>query len=121
MVTIGKPFGNGHPVSALITTEEIAVAMEKTGVAYFNTFGGNPVSMVTALSVMEVIEKENLQNNAEDVGNYCKTLLDEQKTKHDIIGDVRGCGLFIGIDLVEDRITKIPATEKASQICLRLR
>lgn len=121
IVSIGKPFGNGHPVSVVVTTEDIAVAMESTGVAYFNTFGGNPVSMSIALSVMEVIERENLQENAEVVGEYCQSLLREQKLKHKLIGDVRGCGLFIGIDLVRDPVTKEPATEAAKALCLKLR
>lgn len=121
IVSIGKPFGNGHPVSVVVTTQEIAEAFESTGVAYFNTFGGNPVSMAIALSVMEVIESEKLQENAEVVGQYCKELLEKQKQKHELIGDIRGCGLFIGIDLVKDRATKEPATEMAQSVCMRLR
>lgn len=121
IVSIGKPFGNGHPVSVVVTTEEIAHAFESTGVAYFNTFGGNPVSMAIAMSVMEVIEEEHLQDNAEEVGSFCKSLLEEQKSKHPLIGDVRGCGLFIGIDIVNDRETKEPGTECARVVCGRLR
>jgi len=121
IIAIGKPFGNGHPVSVVVTTQEIAEAFEKTGVAYFNTFGGNPVSMAIALSVMEVIEDEKLQDNAETVGEFCKELLNKQKDKHPLIGDIRGCGLFVGIDLVLDRDTKEPATELARQVCMNLR
>lgn len=121
IVTIGKPFGNGHPVSCVITTKEIAQAFEDTKVAYFNTFGGNPVSMAIATSVMEVIENENLQENAEIVGKYVVDELLKQKEKHDLIGDIRGVGLFVGIELVSDRTSRDPATEKAKQIADGLR
>jgi len=121
VVTIGKPFGNGHPVSVVVTTEEIAQAWEDRKVPYFNTFGGNPVSMAIALSVLEVVEEEKLQENAEEVGNHCLQRLNVLKDKHQIIGDVRGFGLFIGIELSEDRVTKVPATEKANTVVYSLR
>ncbi len=115
IVTIGKPLGNGHPVAAVITTPEIAFAFNN-GMEYFNTFGGNPVSCAIGLAVLDVIEQEGLQQNALDVGNY---LMDELKTlqqDHQLIGDVRGLGLFIGVELVLDRQTLEPATKEANFI-----
>jgi len=121
IVTIGKPFGNGHPVSCVITTDEVAKAFADTKVAYFNTFGGNPVSMAIALSVMTVIEDENLQENAEVVGNYILEELKKIKETNSLIGDVRGVGLFVGIEFVKDRETKEPATDIAKLVSNRLR
>ncbi|NXL89889.1 AT2L2 lyase, partial [Alectura lathami] len=101
IVTMGKPIGNGHPIACVATTKEIAEAFAATGVEYFNTFGGNPVSCAIGLAVLDVIEKEQLQAHATEVGNFLMELLKEQKSKHPIIGDVRGSGLFIGVDLIK--------------------
>ncbi len=109
IVVIGKPIGNGHPLAAVIVTEEIANSFNN-GIEYFNTYGGNPVSMATGLAVLEVIEKEQLQENALAVGDYLLNGCKELMKKHKLIGDVRGAGLFIGVELVKDRITKEPAT-----------
>ncbi|XP_052545926.1 5-phosphohydroxy-L-lysine phospho-lyase isoform X2 [Tympanuchus pallidicinctus] len=89
IVTMGKPIGNGHPIACVATTKEIAEAFAATGVEYFNTFGGNPVSCAIGLAVLDVIEKEQLQVHATEVGNFLMKLLVEQKIKHPIIGDVR--------------------------------
>jgi len=110
MVVMGKPIGNGHPLAAVIVTDEIANSFNN-GIEYFNTYGGNPVSMATGLAVLEVIEREGLQENALHVGNYLLEGMRELMHTHSIIGDVRGAGLFIGVELVKDRITKEPATE----------
>jgi len=110
MVVMGKPIGNGHPLAAVIVTDEIANSFNN-GIEYFNTYGGNPVSMATGLAVLEVIEREGLQENALQVGNYLLEGMRELMHTHSIIGDVRGAGLFIGVELVKDRITKEPATE----------
>jgi 4-aminobutyrate aminotransferase-like enzyme len=110
MVVMGKPIGNGHPLAAVIVTDEIANSFNN-GIEYFNTYGGNPVSMATGLAVLEVIEREGLQENALQVGNYLLEGMRELMNTHAIIGDVRGAGLFIGVELVKDRITKEPATE----------
>lgn len=121
IMTIGKPMGNGHPVACVITTEPIAKALEDTKIVYFNTFGGNPVSMAIANACMEVIKMEKLQENAEEVGNYTMMKLKSLQKRHSIIGDVRGIGLFIGIELVEDRQTKAPATSQTAKIKYLLR
>ncbi|XP_054717656.1 ethanolamine-phosphate phospho-lyase-like isoform X2 [Uloborus diversus] len=121
IVTIGKPMGNGHPVAAVVTTREIARSFKDLGVTYFNTYGGNPVSMAIASAVLDVIEDENLLSKAERVGEAMLHKLRELKKKHSIIGDIRGEGLFIGIDLVKDSITKEPATEEAAYIIARMK
>ncbi|CAF0739556.1 unnamed protein product [Didymodactylos carnosus] len=121
-VTVGKSMGNGHPVSALITKRSIVIkAFEDNGIEYFNTFGGNPVSCVAALAVLDIVERENLMKNAHDVGLYLLTSLEKLKEKHYIIGDVRGYGLFVGVDLVKDRKTREPAIDEAREIQQRLR
>ncbi|XP_043917252.1 ethanolamine-phosphate phospho-lyase [Protopterus annectens] len=121
IVTMGKPIGNGHPMSCVVTTREIAEAFGATGMEYFNTFGGNPVSCAIGLAVLDVIEKEGLQENAIKVGNYLVKLLNEQKTKHLLIGDVRGAGLFVGVDLVKDRKRRTPATAEAQHVIYKLK
>ncbi|GFW27845.1 ethanolamine-phosphate phospho-lyase [Trichonephila clavipes] len=121
IVTIGKPMGNGHPVAAVITTKEIARNFKGLGVSYFNTYGGNPVSMAIANAVLEIIEDEDLMTNADVVGQKLIDDLKDLQTRHQIIGDVRGVGFFIGIDLVKDRISKAPATEEAAYIIARMK
>ncbi|XP_042737327.1 5-phosphohydroxy-L-lysine phospho-lyase isoform X1 [Lagopus leucura] len=121
IVTMGKPIGNGHPIACVATTKEIAEAFAATGVEYFNTFGGNPVSCAIGLAVLDVIEKEQLQVHATEVGNFLMKLLVEQKIKHPIIGDVRGSGLFIGVDLIKDQAKRTPATEEAEYLITRLK
>ncbi|KAG8454080.1 hypothetical protein GDO86_000643 [Hymenochirus boettgeri] len=121
IVTMGKPIGNGHPMSCVVTTKEIAEAFGATGMEYFNTFGGNPVSCAIGLAVLDIIEKEDLRGNATRVGNYLVDLLNEQKQKHPLIGDVRGFGLFVGVDLVKDRTLRTPATAEAQHIIYKLK
>ncbi|MBZ3885987.1 Ethanolamine-phosphate phospho-lyase [Sciurus carolinensis] len=89
IVTMGKPMGNGHPMACVVTTKEIAEAFNSAGVEYFNTYGGNPVSCAVGLAVLDIIENEDLQGNATRVGNYLIELLNKQKAKHTLIGDVR--------------------------------
>ena len=120
IVVMGKPMGNGHPLAAVIVTEEIANSFNN-GIEYFNTYGGNPVSMATGLAVLEVIEKEQLQDNALLIGNYLLNGLNELKAKHSIIGDVRGAGLFIGVELVKDRISKAPASSEIKSIVEKMK
>jgi 4-aminobutyrate aminotransferase-like enzyme len=120
IVTIGKPLGNGHPIAAVVTTPDIVSAFNN-GMEYFNSFGGNPVSCAIALSVLNVIEVENLQQNALDVGNYLLSELNLLKEKFEIIGDVRGTGLFIGVELVKDLKTQEPASEKAKVITNKMK
>jgi 4-aminobutyrate aminotransferase-like enzyme len=120
IVTLGKPIGNGHPLGAVITTPEIANAFDN-GMEYFNTFGGNPVSCAIGLAVLDVIDDEKLQENALDVGNYFIAELKKLKLKHDLIGDVRGLGLFIGIELVLNHKTLEPAMDEAKVIVERMK
>jgi 4-aminobutyrate aminotransferase-like enzyme/Ser/Thr protein kinase RdoA (MazF antagonist) len=120
IVTIGKPIGNGHPLGVVVTTQAIADAF-KNGMEYFNTFGGNPVSCAIGLEVLKVIKEEKLQENARVVGNYLKSGLNDLMRQFEIIGDVRGPGLFIGFELVKDRETKTPATDQASYFANRMR
>ena len=115
IVTMGKPIGNGHPMAALVTTKEIAATFNN-GMEYFNTFGGNPVSCAAGLAVLDVIERDRLRENAAGIGAYLVERFRELQTRYDIIGDVRGMGLFLGIELVEDRKTKAPATALARRI-----
>ncbi|XP_015256441.1 PREDICTED: 5-phosphohydroxy-L-lysine phospho-lyase-like [Cyprinodon variegatus] len=121
IVTMGKPMGNGHPLACVATTVEIAAAFTANGVEYFNTFGGNPVSCAIGLAVLDVIEKEDLRGNAVRVGTHLKDLLKKLQTRHEIIGDVRGVGLFVGLELVTDRQSKTPATKTAAQVVKRLK
>ncbi|XP_037678935.1 5-phosphohydroxy-L-lysine phospho-lyase isoform X3 [Choloepus didactylus] len=121
IVTMGKPIGNGHPLACVATTQAMAKAFEATGVEYFNTFGGSPVSCAVGLAVLDVLEKEQLQAHAASVGSFLMELLGQQKAKHPIIGDVRGVGLFIGVDLIKDKATRTPATEEADYLVSRLK
>jgi 4-aminobutyrate aminotransferase-like enzyme/Ser/Thr protein kinase RdoA (MazF antagonist) len=108
IVVLGKPIGNGHPLAAVIVTNKIADAFNN-GMEYFNTFGGNPVSMSAGLAVLEVIQDEEMQQHALEVGNYLMDLLKGLMLKFPIISDVRGHGLFIGAEMVKNRITMEPA------------
>ncbi|KAI3450266.1 hypothetical protein Pfo_006931 [Paulownia fortunei] len=107
IVTMAKGIGNGIPLGAVITTPEIAKVLAHR--SYFNTFGGNPVCTAAGLAVLKVIEKEKLQQNAFTVGSYLKQRLTSLKDKYEIIGDVRGRGLMLGVELVTDRQLKTPA------------
>jgi 4-aminobutyrate aminotransferase-like enzyme len=107
IVVLGKPMGGGHPVAAVVSTPEIAAAFGEK-IDYFNTFGGNPVSAAAALAVLDVIDEEGLLKNAHEVGRHLERGLAELASRHPIIGDVRGSGLFWGIDLVSDRESRQP-------------
>jgi 4-aminobutyrate aminotransferase-like enzyme len=120
IVTMGKPMGNGHPLSAVVTTRAIIEKFAERA-RYFNTFGGNPVSCAAGLAVLEVMESEKLQDNARNVGAHLKQKLELQLSKHEIIGDVRGQGLYIGLELVSDRKTREPASREASAVVNGLR
>lgn len=120
IITMGKPIGNGHPLAALVTTEEIAESFAN-GMEYFNTFGGNPVSCAVGLKVLEIIERDQLQRNASAIGADLLARMHALMDKHAAIGDVRGLGLMLGIDLVKDRKTKEPATERAGRVVERCR
>nr|XP_061810846.1 ethanolamine-phosphate phospho-lyase-like [Nerophis lumbriciformis] len=121
IVTMGKPIGNGHPMSCVVTSRKVAEAFMSSGMEYFNTFGGNPVSCAIGLAVLDVIAKEDLQGQALRVGGYLTSLLEKQKEKHPLIGDIRGCGLFVGVELVRDRSKLTPATAEAQEVIYRLK
>ncbi len=120
IVVLGKPIGNGHPMAAVITTEAIAASFH-TGMEYFSTFGGNPVSCAIGMAVMDVIEDEQLQAHAASAGRLMLEGFSALKQKHPIIGDVRGLGLFAGIELVRDRQTLEPASEETELLVNRMR
>ena len=113
VVTMGKSMGNGHPLSAVVTTQEIADSFNN-GMEYFNSFGGNPVSCAVGQAVLDVIKEEGLQENALAVGSYLLDQLKNLQNQHDLIGEVRGRGLFIGIELVKDEL--VPAAAESQTI-----
>ncbi|CAH1002061.1 Acetylornithine/succinyldiaminopimelate aminotransferase [Neolewinella maritima] len=118
VVTIGKPFGNGHPLAAVVCTPEVAEAFAN-GMEYFNTFGGNPVSATIGLAVLNVIREEELQEHARHTGAYLTTLLRQLQQEHPIIADVRGQGLFLGVELCGADLA--PATAPAGYLINRMR
>jgi 4-aminobutyrate aminotransferase len=118
IITCAKGMANGTPVGATVATPEIADAFQGLTIS---TFGGNPVTSVAARATIEVIEEENLLENADVVGSYFRSKLDALKDKHRVIGDVRGLGLMQGIELVKDRQTKEPATEATNELLERAR
>ena len=120
IVTLGKPIGNGFPLGAVVTRPEIARAFDN-GMEYFNTFGGNPVSCAVGTAVLEVIEKERLMENALRTGEYFKERLKKLKNKYPLIGDVRGMGMFLGVELVLDRKKLTPATKQADMVAERMK
>jgi len=120
VVTLGKPMANGHPVGAVVTTSDIMKSF-RSGYRYFNTFGGNPVSCAAAMAVLDVLEEDQLMDNAASVGMYAKTELTRLADRHDLIGDIRGQGLFFGAELVTDRDAKTPAPQEADQLVNLLR
>ncbi len=120
VVTMGKPIGNGHPLAAVVTTPDIAASFAN-GMEYFNTFGGNPVSCEIGLAVLDVVEDERLQERAAQVGSRLRAGLEDLARRHAIVGDVRGLGLFLGIELVRDRETLEPAAEEAAYVVERMK
>jgi 4-aminobutyrate aminotransferase-like enzyme/Ser/Thr protein kinase RdoA (MazF antagonist) len=120
IVVLGKPIGNGHPIGAVITTREIADSFNN-GMEFFSTFGGNTVSSAIGLTVLNVVLEEELQSHAQNVGEQILQGLHELKRRHDLIGDVRGSGFFIGVELVRDHETLEPATSEAEAVVNRLR
>ncbi len=120
IVTMAKPIGNGHPLGAVVTTRAIADAFHN-GMEYFNTYGGNPVSSAVGLAVLDVIEQEGLQAHAHKVGGWLLEQFHRLQADVPLIGDVRGLGLFLGLELVTDRATKAPAAAHASYLVERMR
>ncbi|MFW9854033.1 MAG: aminotransferase class III-fold pyridoxal phosphate-dependent enzyme [Candidatus Thorarchaeota archaeon] len=120
IVTLGKPMGNGHPLGAVVTTSGIARAFNN-GMEYFTTTGGNPVSCAVGLAVLDVIQEENLQKNALEIGNYLKKELLQLKERFPIIGNVRGEGLFLGVELVLNPEKLDPAPLKTQYVVERMK
>jgi 4-aminobutyrate aminotransferase-like enzyme/Ser/Thr protein kinase RdoA (MazF antagonist) len=120
IVVLGKPIGNAFPLAAVITTAEIANSFNN-GMEFFSTFGGNPVASAAGLAVLDVLEEGHLQQHALRVGAHLIEALKSLQTRHALLGDVRGSGLFLGIDFVLDRETREPAPLQASYVVNRLR
>ena len=120
IVTMGKPLGDGHPLAAVVTTPDIAARFAEES-NYFNTFGGNPVSASVGKAVLQIIEREELLQQVHDVGDYLLQGLNRLAQRYELIGDVRGKGLFIAVELVRDRDTKEPADHEAAAVVERMR
>ena len=118
IVTLGKPIGNGHPMGAVVTTSEIARAFAN-GMEFFSTFGGNPVSSAIGLAVLDVIRDEGLQERALDVGDHLRAGLRELQARHAAVGDVRGRGLFLGVEVVAEREGPTPSRRAARYVVER--
>ena len=120
IVTMGKPMGNGHPLAATVTRRDLVDGF--SGHAhYFNTFGGNPVSCAAGLAVLDVIEQEDLQKKAWEVGLYLNQGLAALAAKYECIGDVRGDGMFKAIEMVEERASRKPDSDLAQRLVNGLR
>lgn len=120
IVTLGKPMGNGHPIAGVVARADLIDAFGEWGM-YFNTFGGNPVSCAVGMAVLDVLEQENLLDNAVDTGAYLAAGLRELQARHEIIGDIRHKGLFFGVELVQDRDSKEPAATAANKLINEMR
>jgi 4-aminobutyrate aminotransferase-like enzyme/Ser/Thr protein kinase RdoA (MazF antagonist) len=120
IVVMGKPIGNGHPLGVVVTTPEIAASFAN-GIEFFSTFGGSTLSCRIGKEVLDIIEDEGLQQNALEMGNLLLSGLHDLSQKHQIIGDIRGMGLFVGVELVTDRETQTPATWAADYVVNRMR
>ena len=120
IVVLGKPIGNGHPIGAVVTTAAIAKSFDN-GMEFFSTFGGNNVSCAIGVEVLRVVLEEDLQSHALSVGDQLLRGLRELMTRYEIIGDVRGSGMFLGVELVKSRETRDPASAEANAVVNRMR
>jgi 4-aminobutyrate aminotransferase-like enzyme len=120
MVAMGKPMGNGYPIGGVAVKPDLLATFGAT-TGYFNTFGGNPVAAAAGLAVLETIEAETLQQNARDTGAYLLAALGGVAQRFACVGDVRGAGLYLGVELVRDRKSKTPDREAATRIVDMLR
>ena len=120
IVVLGKPIGNGYPLGAVVTTAEIAASFDN-GMEFFSTFGGSTVACAVGLAVLEVVEEERLQDHAREVGDLLLVRLRSLLADHPLVGDIRGSGLFLGIELVKDRETLEPAAAAAAEVSNRMR
>lgn len=119
VVAVAKSVGNGHPVGIVVTRREIAERYRTQGY-FFSSTGGSPVSSVTGMTVLDIIEDEGLQENARVVGGHLKSRLLELGERHALVGTVHGSGLYLGLEFVRDRVTLEPATRETAAICDRL-
>ncbi|MCM2294774.1 aminotransferase [Allorhizobium sp. BGMRC 0089] len=119
IITIAKGMGNGQPLGAVITSRAIAEALENEGY-FFSSSGGSPVSAMIGLTVLDIMQDENLQERARDVGDFLKERLEDLKQRHPMVGAVHGMGLYLGLELVRDADRLEPATEETEAICDRL-
>jgi len=117
IITMGKPFGNGLPLAACVCRRSISDKFDEAGIEYFNTFGGNLVSCAAGAAVLDVIEGEGLMRNARDVGKHLKDGFEKMSSAGTLVGDVRGMGLFIGVELVIGGDAMKPATKQTSRLC----
>ncbi|KAF1052912.1 MAG: 5-aminovalerate aminotransferase DavT [Stenotrophomonas maltophilia] len=115
IVTLGKPMGNGQPIAGVVARAEVLDSFGRS-VRYFNTFGGNPVSCAAAQAVLDVIRDERLQERSQRIGDYLLAGFRRLAERHELIGDVRGAGMFLGVELVSDRATQAPAAEQTRRV-----
>jgi 4-aminobutyrate aminotransferase-like enzyme len=120
IVVMGKPLGNGHPIGAVATTRSVAEAFDN-GMEYFSTFGGNTVSCAVGIAVLDVLRDEGLQEHARQVGERLLAGLTPMTERYSLVGDVRGSGLFLGVELVRNRATLEPAGAEAAFVVNRMR
>ena len=120
IVVLGKPIGNGYPLGALVTTQDIAASFD-TGMEFFSTFGGSTVSCAVGLAVLDVVRREGLQQHAHTVGALLLDGLRDFQVRHPLVGDVRGSGFFLGVELVTDHESRTPASREASEVVNRMR
>ena len=120
IVVMGKPIANGYPMGAVVCRREIAKAFDN-GMEFFSTFGGSSVACAVGREVLSIVEDEELMSRAKDVGGYLKNGLVDLAARHPLIGDVRGHGLFLGVEFVDDRDTRQPATAQTGLLVERLR
>ncbi|MDG1425059.1 MAG: aminotransferase class III-fold pyridoxal phosphate-dependent enzyme, partial [Paracoccaceae bacterium] len=120
IIVLGKPLGNGHPIGAVVTTPEIADSFDN-GVEFFSTFGASTLSCRIGKEVLDIVDQENLSQNAKIVGNRLLNGMELLKDKYDVVGDVRGRGLFLGLELVKDKVSKMPASALTCFVIERMR
>jgi 4-aminobutyrate aminotransferase-like enzyme len=120
IVVLGKPIGNGYPIGAVVTTAEIAGSFDK-GQEFFSTFGGSTVSCTVGAAVLEIVNQDRLQTHAKKVGSHLLAGLRSLRDRYELIGDVRGSGFFLGVELVRNRDTLEPAAQEATEIVNRMR
>ena len=120
IIVLGKPIGNGHPMGAVVTTPEIAASFDN-GIEFFSTFGASTLSCLIGKEVLDIVDQEDLSQNAKIVGRRLLDGMEALKTKYDVVGDSRGRGLFLGLELVKDKASKIPATALTCFVVQRMR